>query len=178
MTKSTHHYLVCVTFSVLVLLGLGAIAYAVDSGASPKVQSIMLPYIQIHDALAQDSLDGVPAAAAKLGAAAQSDQVFPNELVQEAQTLAQAKDLVAARAAFKPLSETLIKVLVDNNLKPDAYVEAYCPMVGAHWLQTGTTISNPFGAAMSHCGSLVKGDGSPAASSAAPACPTTGGCCN
>ena len=134
----------------------------------------MTPYLQIHDALAKDSMDGVSAAATALGKAALKDKILPGELSQEAQTLAQAKDLGTARAAFKPLSETLIKVLGDNQIKSSAYVEAFCPMENAHWLQTGTTVSNPFGASMAHCGSIVSDKADPAAT----AHPMSGGCCN
>jgi hypothetical protein len=121
----------------------------------------MTPYLQVHDALAKDSMNGVSAAATALGKAAQNDKTFPSELSQEAQALAQAKDLAAARAAFKPLSVTLIKVLGDNQVKSGAYVEAYCPMEKASWLQTGTTVSNPFGASMSTCGSIVGSTAAP-----------------
>jgi protein-disulfide isomerase len=155
---------------LMLLVAVTALVYAADSGAPAPIQSVMTPYLQIHDALAKDSMDGVSAAATALGKAARNDKMFPSELGQEAQTLAQAKDLGTARAAFKPLSETLIKVLDDNHVKSGAYVEAYCPMEKARWLQTGTTVSNPFGASMATCGSIVSGKAEPAAK--------TGGCCN
>ncbi len=88
-------------------------------------------------------------------------------LSQEAQALAQAKDLDTARDAFKPLSETLIKALGDNQIGSSGLVEAYCPMKQAHWLQTGSTVSNPFGASMATCGSIVNGK----AASTAASCP-------
>jgi len=150
------------------LLTVTALVYAADSSAPAPVQSVITPYLQIHDALAKDSLDGVSATASALSKAA--NKIFPGELSQEAQTLAQAKDLSTARAAFKPLSETLITALNDNHVKSDSYVEAYCPMEKAHWLQTGTTISNPFGASMATCGSIVDGNAQPA--------PMGRGCCN
>jgi len=174
MNKQTFILTASFALCALMIFGLGAVIRAAESSLPTPVQLVMTPYIQIHDALAKDSLDGVAAAATNLSKAAQGDKLFPNEFVQEAQTLAQAKDLDAARAAFKPLSETLIKVMSDNNIKFDPYAEAYCPMVNAHWLQTGTTVSNPFGASMSHCGSLV---GSKPVSTTT-TCPMSGGCCN
>ena len=162
------------TFASLIILfvTVTALVYAADSGVSSPIQSVMTPYLQIHDALAKDSMNGVSGAAAALGKAAQSDKMFPSELGREAQTLAQAKDLATARAAFKPLSETLIKAIGNNH---GAYVEVYCPMAKAHWLQKGTSISNPyFGAAMSTCGSIVSDKTDPAATT----CPASGGCCN
>jgi len=156
----------------MMLFTVTALVYAADSGVPAPIQSVMTPYLQIHDALAKDSMDGVSAAASALGKAAQSDKMFPSELGQEAQTLAQAKDLGTARDAFKPLSETLIKAIGNNH---GTYVEVYCPMAKAHWLQTGTTVSNPyFGASMSTCGSIVGGKAAPAATT----CPMGGACGN
>jgi len=138
--------------------------------APAPIQAVMTPYLQIHDALAKDSLDGVAAAATTLSKAALDNKIFPTELSQQAQALAQAKDLDSARAAFKPLSDTLIKVLADNNAS-DNYTEAYCPMVKAYWLQTGTTVSNPFGSSMATCGSIIHGKSTPSTF-------MQGGCCN
>ena len=148
----------CLLLLVTVMVFVRAAASIVPA----PIQTVMTPYLQIHDALAKDSLTGVSAAATALSKAAQSDKMFPGELSKEAQTLAQAKDLSAARAGFKPLSETLIKVLGDNKVSPDAYSEAYCPMEKARWLQTGTIVSNPFGATMATCGSIVSGKAAPA----------------
>lgn len=155
----------------MMLFTVTSFVHAADSSVPAPVQSVITPYIQIHDALAKDSMEGVSAAAATLNKASQTDKLFPAELGHEAQALAQAKDLDAARAAFKPLSETLIKVLGDNGIKSDTYVEAYCPMEKAHWLQTGTTVSNPFGTSMATCGSIVVGKAAPTSTG----CPM-GGC--
>jgi len=143
--------------SGMMLLTVTSLVHAADSSVPAPVQSVMTPYLQIHDALAKDSLDGVSTAASALGKAAQNDKTFPSELSQEAQALAQAKDLDTARADFKPLSDTLIKFLGDNHVQTGAFVEAYCPMEKAHWLQAGTTVSNPFGTSMATCGSIVSG---------------------
>ena len=161
------------SITYLMLFTVTSLVHAANSSAPAPIQSVMTPYLQIHDALAKDSLDGVSAAATALSKAAQTDQEFPSEVSREAQTLAQAKNLAAAREAFKPLSETLIKVLDDNHVTSDDYVEAYCPMEKAHWLQTGTTVSNPFGASMATCGSIVGGK----APSSTATCPMGGGCC-
>lgn len=160
--------------SCTMLLTVTALVHAANSSVPAPIQSVMTPYLQIHDALARDSLNGVSAAASTLSKAAQNDKMFPGELGREAQALAQATDLSTARSAFRPLSETLIKVLDDNKVSSDAFSEAYCPMEKAHWLQTGTTVSNPFGSSMATCGSIVSGKAVPAATT----CPMSGGCCN
>ena len=154
MNKQTFILTVFFALGALIVFGVSAVIRAAASSLPAPVQS--------------------SAAATDLAKATQSDKLFPGELAQEAQALAQAKDLAAARTVFKPLSETLIKALNDNNIKSDPYVEAYCPMEQAHWLQTGKTVSNPFGASMAHCGSLVGSKPSTAATS----CPMSGGCCN
>lgn len=129
------------------------------------IQAVMTPYLKIHDALAKDSLEGVVAAAKAIEQVTRDDKgkLLPSELVADAQILAGAKDLAASREAFKPLSAALIQVVLDNKVK--TYTEVYCPMVQASWLQIGTTVSNPFGAAMAHCGTLVTDDA------------VEGGCC-
>ena len=80
--------------------------------------------------------------------------LFP-DVAKQADALAQAKDLKAARAAFKPLSASLVKYLADNKAGVGTYHEAYCPMVKASWLQTGKAIKNPYmGKQMLSCGEL------------------------
>ena len=71
--------------------------------------------------------------------------------------MAKAKDLAAAREAFKPLSESLIKFATKDTAASSLYRQAYCPMAKASWLQTGTSVSNPYmGKAMLRCGQFVK----------------------
>ena len=77
------------------------------------------------------------------------------DVTKEAETLAKAKDLKAAREAFKPLSASLVKYLADNKAGKGVYHEAYCPMVKASWLQKGTDIKNPYmGMEMLTCGKV------------------------
>ncbi|MCE0484099.1 MAG: DUF3347 domain-containing protein [Methylacidiphilales bacterium] len=142
----------------LILLGFTSAAHA---ALPAPVQAVLTPYVKIHDALAKDSLDGISAAATDVEKALANDKIFPAEMQTEARQLAKAQDLVTARSAFKNLSEALIKALADNKIKPDPYVEAYCPMVDAHWLQTGTTVSNPYSSEMAHCGSIVTAEATP-----------------
>ena len=80
--------------------------------------------------------------------------MLPAEVGTEAEALTQVKDLQAARAAFKPLSNSLIKYLADHKAK-EAYVQVYCPMADASWLQADKNVKNPYmGQAMSECGEI------------------------
>ena len=77
------------------------------------------------------------------------------QVAKQAETLAAAKDLKAAREADKTLSASLIKYLADNKAGKGVYHEAYCPMVKASWLQTEKAIKNPYmGRDMLSCGEL------------------------
>jgi Cu(I)/Ag(I) efflux system membrane fusion protein len=82
-------------------------------------------------------------------------KMLPPEVAKQADTLAQAKDLKAAREAFKPLSASLVKYLADNKAGKGVYHEAYCPMAKASWLQTEKEVKNPYyGKSMLDCGTL------------------------
>lgn len=121
------------------------------------VQAVFDNYAKVHASLVQDSLEGVPSAATAMVKAIQGDamKLLSPEVAAQAKALAQAKDLATARAAFKPLSESLIKHLKDQKVPSGTYHEAYCPMAKASWLQKGTTVLNPYmGISMPHCGQL------------------------
>jgi Cu(I)/Ag(I) efflux system membrane fusion protein len=121
----------------------------------PPVQSVYDGYIQVQRALAEDSLEGISGTAVAMVKAIQGDsaKMLPAKLGQEVEALSKAKDLEAARAAFKPLSASLIQYLKDQKGPSGTYHEVYCPMAKASWLQTAKTIMNPYmGKEMIHCG--------------------------
>ena len=120
------------------------------------VQSIFDNYIKVQTALVHDSLEGVADAGAAITKALPSaaSEKLPAALTGQAQSLAKAKDLDSARDAFKLLSNSLIEFAKRHNATGTYHI-AYCPMAKASWLQTGTTVMNPyFGKAMLHCGQL------------------------
>jgi len=118
------------------------------------VKSVYDHYLKIQTELAKDSLKGVAAEASAIAKAFEGDsmKMLPTDVAKQAKALSGATDLKAARAAFKPLSESLIKYLADHKAK-GAYVEVYCPMSKAGWLQADQNVKNPYmGSAMSGCG--------------------------
>lgn len=134
----------------------GAGVRAADNPAlTGPVKSVFGHYLQIQADLANDSLTGVAENADAISKAVQGDtKALPAEVGSQAEALAQAKDLKTARAAFKPLSDALIKYLADHKAK-DAYVQVYCPMANANWLQADKNLNNPYlGKAMSECGEI------------------------
>jgi Protein of unknown function (DUF3347) len=138
-------------------------AAAANPSSAPRavfkqpVQTVYDKYVQVHAALAQDSLEGVPSMAAAMVKAIQGDstKTLPPKVAQQVEALSKANDLETARAAFKPLSESLIQYVKDQKVPPGAYHEVYCPMAKASWLQTDKTVMNPYmGKGMIHCGQL------------------------
>src|SRR5216117_2793853 len=121
------------------------------------VKSVLDHYLKIQSELAKDSVKGVDEHANAIAKAVKGDEMkmLSPDVAKQAETLAKAKDLKAAREAFKPLSASLVKYLADNKAGKGVYHEAYCPMVEASWLQKGTDIKNPYmGKSMLTCGTL------------------------
>ncbi len=121
------------------------------------VQVVFDNYIKVQTALAQDSVEGLQPAAGAMAKAIEGDsnRALPAKVAQQVDALAKAKDLETARAAFKPLSESLIRYLTDQKVPAGNYYEVYCPMAKASWLQRDQRILNPYlGKAMVHCGQL------------------------
>src|SRR6266550_5762369 len=135
-------------------------AISAENKADPMmepVKSVYDHYLKIQAELAKDSLKGVDEHANAIAKAVKGDnmKMLSSDVATQAEALAQAKDLKAAREAFKPLSASLIKYLADNKVPKGTYHEVYCPMVKASWLQKGTDIKNPYmGKEMLTCGTL------------------------
>ena len=138
-------------------LWLNINAHAADSPTLMQpVKSVYEHYLKIQTDLAKDSFKGVPEEAGAIAKAIQGDsmKMLPEEVATEATALAKASDLKSARAAFKPLSDSLIKYLADHKIK-DAYIEVYCPMAKARWLQANKNVNNPYlGQDMATCGEI------------------------
>ena len=139
---------------------IGAISAESKISGDPlmePVKSVLDHYLKIQTELAKDSIKGLDEHAGAIAKAVKDDdmKMLSPDVAKEAETLAQAKDIKAARTAFKPLSASLVKYLADNKAGKGTYHEAYCPMAKASWIQTGTTIKNPYmGKQMLSCGEL------------------------
>jgi Cu(I)/Ag(I) efflux system membrane fusion protein len=143
--------------AVAVLMNTPALIRAADSPALMQpVKSVYEHYLKIQTDLASDSLKGVSEDADAITKAVQGDsmKMLPEAVAKQAEVLAKASDLKTARAAFKPLSNSLIKYLADHHTK-NAYVEVYCPMADASWLQATKNVNNPYlGKEMPTCGEI------------------------
>lgn len=140
--------------AVIGLLG-SAGARADNPALTAPVKSVYGHYLKIQASLAKDSMTGVAANADAIAKAVQTDaKALPSAVATEAETVAQASDLKSARAAFKPLSNSLIQYLADHKAR-DAYVQVYCPMARASWLQADKNVDNPYlGQEMPTCGEI------------------------
>jgi hypothetical protein len=134
-----------------------AVRAADEPALAEPVKSVLNHYLTIQTNLADDSVKGLAEHAKAIATAVKGDatKTFSPDVAKQAETLAQAKDLKAARAAFKPLSASLVKYLADKKAGKGVFHEVYCPMADANWLQTGKDIKNPyFGKEMLDCGEL------------------------
>lgn len=130
---------------------------AEEKALMEPVKSVLDHYMTIQTELAKDSIKGLDEHANAIAKAIRGDEMkmLSPEIAKQAETLAKAKDMKAARRAFKPLSASLVKYLADHNAGKGTYREGYCPMVKASWLQKEKEVRNPYmGKAMLSCGTL------------------------
>src|SRR6266705_5942868 len=146
LLRYTAGIFLALTFTAAPLAGISAEDKKADDALMEPVKSVLDHYLKIQGELAKDSIKGVDEHAAAIAKAVKGDdmKMLSPDVAKQADALAQAKDLRAARAAFKPLSASLVKYLADNKAGIGTYHEAYCPMVKANWLQTGKAIKNPY----------------------------------
>jgi hypothetical protein len=159
-TKEKHIMIKKLTFALAATAALmfSSLSKAADNPALMEpVKGVLDHYLAIQTALSKDSIKELDVHATAIAKAVKEDdmKMLPANVSKQAETLAKSKDLKSARAAFKPLSASLIKYLADHKAKGGSYHEAYCPMVKASWLQSGKEIKNPYmGSEMLDCGTL------------------------
>ncbi len=150
------------SFALMLMAAVGfffnTVVRAADNSALMEpVKSVLDHYVLIQTELTKDSVKGLDEHANAIAKAVKGDdmKMLSLDVAKQAETLAKAKDLKAAREAFKPLSASLVKYLADSKAGKGTYHEVYCPMVKASWLQKETDIKNPYmGKAMLTCGTL------------------------
>ncbi|HEV8212077.1 MAG TPA: hypothetical protein VGP77_18270 [Vicinamibacterales bacterium] len=143
----------------LVLLAAGACAPAPQTDKTPKAGSemsraVLDPYLKIQAALSNDTMDGVKANAGEVATASTALGAPAMKIDTAAVQLASAVEIEDAREKFGTLSEAIDTYMTGLKLKPPEGVRvAFCPMVHKPWLQTASTIDNPYyGKSMLTCG--------------------------
>ena len=128
------------TLLLTTALALTAIATSTQAATiTEKDKQFLAGYEKISTALVADDLTGAKASAKALG--------------DEGTEVANAASLKEARAGFEKLS-TRAKTLVTGQ---PGYQVVHCPMLKKDWVQTSTTIANPYGGKeMVSCGEIQK----------------------
>jgi len=136
MKKSTYN------FRRILLATIATTVIAWSSQAadlSDKEKQFLAGYEKIHTALAADDLPTAKTAAKELG--------------DDGGEIANAASLKDARAGFEKLSSRA-KTLVAGQ---SGYYVVHCPMLKKDWVQTSTTVANPYaGKEMATCGEIKK----------------------
>lgn len=165
--------LVTVACALIASVGCNATTAGGGSGAErfdAKMQPILRSYLNIGDALAADSVDGVQEEAERIkkltadldpnevtGEHASHYKDVPAKLESASASLVKSKTLGEARAAYKKLSMPM--GMWASMSKPEGVDVVYCPMAKASWLQKKGPIRNPYhGSEMLRCGQVVKAD--------------------
>ncbi len=130
--KLTTLFCTAIAFAMIASLGHAA-------NLSDQDKKFLTSYEKIHVALAADDLAGAKAAATELG--------------DQGSDIAEANSLKDARTGFEKLSPRAKTIAAGQS----GYHVAHCPMLNKDWVQTSTTISNPYGGkAMVRCGEIQK----------------------
>jgi Cu(I)/Ag(I) efflux system membrane fusion protein len=145
--------LLCCAIAACAAIGCSAPARGAKSaGALP--QTLVEPYLKIHDELAVDAYDGVRQSAGEIATAASALGAPAAKIDTAALQLAAAGDLAQARDRFGVLSDAIVAYMKTSGDKaPEGVRTAFCPMAQRPWLQRGDTLSNPYyGTSMPTCG--------------------------
>jgi hypothetical protein len=123
------------TFAVI----CASLSSASAAPLSDKDKQFLSAYEKAHTALAADDLNGAKAAAIDLG--------------NEGAELSKSSSLKDARAAFEKLSAKAKQLAAGQS----GYYVYHCPMLKKDWVQTSTTVANPYaGKDMVSCGEIQK----------------------
>jgi hypothetical protein len=108
-------------------------------------------YEKVSSALAADDLTAAQAAAVNLACCLKCEE--QPELATRVEAFSKAASIADARTAFKAISAAIIPLAEKSG---DCYIMT-CPMAGADWVQTTSTLANPYyGSSMLRCGSIKK----------------------
>ena len=125
------------SLSAFVLSLFAAPLYAAQ--LTDQNRQFLTAYEKVHHALVADDLATAKSVAGDLGT--------------EGAELSKSSSLKDARAAFEKLSAKAKQLTAGQS----GYHIAHCPMLNKDWVQTSTTISNPYGGKeMVGCGEIQK----------------------
>lgn len=129
-------------FQIFLVATIAFATFTFSAGAatlSDQDKQFLAGYEKIHAALAADDLSAAKSAAKDVGA--------------DGADIAKAASLKDARASFEKLSSRAQTLIAGQS----GYYVVHCPMLKKDWVQTSTTIANPYaGKEMASCGEIKK----------------------
>lgn len=139
-----------------VMVAAASLTFAANVNASEATKAIVASYLKIQAALAADKTDGIKPAAQEIAKQAATMGASGAAIAKASKVMEGAADIKAARAAFAPLSDAVIKAASADDWKDVSGVKlGFCPMVGHRWVQKDGQVSNPYyGKQMLTCGEL------------------------
>ena len=127
------------TLVLLASLHVAGICSTTAAELSAADKQYLSGYEKVRAALASDDLEGAKKSASDLG--------------ENGTAIAQSKLLADARSAFEKASGKAKQLATGQS----GYHVFHCPMLNKDWVQTSTTVANPYGGkAMVGCGEMQK----------------------
>ena len=131
------------------------------SAKKDDFSGMLSAYYSLKDALVKSNATIAAASAAELVKAINNTgneelrEDKRDELLKEANAIAQLKDLKVQRAKFATLSASLVDLAKTVKFSTEPVYHQYCPMQKASWLSNNKAIKNPYyGNAMLTCGNV------------------------
>lgn len=126
-----------------------------DFQDEPDLDAILDNYYRIWEALAADTLGGIPEAATAIAERAKTPSI--QQATAPLRHAHHTGDIDATRTDFETLSHLLIEyVATHRDTSAAGPAQAYCPMADANWLQPEGELLNPYyGSKMLHCGKFI-----------------------
>lgn len=131
---------------VMLLAALVFMWASLQASVASTPQDVLSHYLSVQSALARDSMKNVAVNARALAEAVRGGETksLPAAIADQANALAKEKNLSKARDVFKPLSQSLIAYFKANGSPQGTYLEVYCPIAKASWLQAAEAVRNPY----------------------------------
>ena len=137
-----------------------AVQEEVVSKKQDDFSGMLAAYYNVKDALVKSNATVAAAGAAELVKAITNTgnaelKEKRDELLKDANAIAQSKDLKVQRAKFATLSAAMVDLAKTVKFSAEPVYQQYCPMQKASWLSNIKAIKNPYyGSAMLTCGSV------------------------
>jgi hypothetical protein len=156
--------------AALILVAISGVRFLYAQDAAPSSSPVLQAYFEIKNALVNSNADSASLRAVEFVGAISSrdfkslkgtnmapDIKLQNDMILDANRIANSKDLSVQRQYFASLSQNLYELIKNVRLSGQVFYQMYCPMKRQYWLSEKSSIRNPyFGKAMLTCGSVTE----------------------